>query len=254
MKLAELQRYFARAATSGAGPLEDLEQVFLGGGAISARERIAIYNRAYYYRLLDALASVFVVTRRLLGEQAFERIGLSYLGAHPSQHPAIERVGRHFAGYLREVDRTESAVSDVAELEWARLNALLAADPRKLATLEAIVPSAFPTSRATFVPSLQLLELDPRALAAFDGNELSGAFAGTRSGVAVWRKAFVVEHLALEPDAHRALGLAMNGATMSDVCAVFDSGATDADARRASAVISQWFARGWIESEALPLA
>ncbi|MEI9949260.1 MAG: DNA-binding domain-containing protein [Pseudomonadota bacterium] len=96
MNLAELQHYFARAATSGSGPLPELDRVFLGSERLSAKDRLAIYNRGYFYRLLDALASVFSQTKRLLGDPQFERLALAYLARHPSEHPAVERVGRSF--------------------------------------------------------------------------------------------------------------------------------------------------------------
>src|SRR5450755_1874238 len=91
--LAELQRYFAAVATSTSGPPSDIDDVFQSSARLSASARLAIYNRGYHHRLLDALASVFTRTKRALGDAEFERLGLSYLAQHPSEHPAVERVG-----------------------------------------------------------------------------------------------------------------------------------------------------------------
>ncbi|MET0793090.1 MAG: hypothetical protein ABW061_16340, partial [Polyangiaceae bacterium] len=71
MKLVELERFFAAAATSSTGALADLEQVFSSSAHLSAEARLSIYNRSYFYRQLDALASVFGDTQRVLGELEF---------------------------------------------------------------------------------------------------------------------------------------------------------------------------------------
>jgi hypothetical protein len=222
--LSELERYFAAAATSGTGPVAGLDQVFVSRGALSASERLAIYNRGYYYRLLDALASVFGETQRMLGAEQFERVGLAYLAHYPSEHPAVERVGRHFPGFLRERFPAQSAVVQSANLEWARLCALVAPNPTSIASAHELQPTEFPRSRLRFVPALQCLE-----------------------AVAVWRAAHHVAHRALEPLEFQSLSAAMGGASMSQVCALFDTGQAEADAQRAFAVISGWFARQWVE-------
>ena len=248
MKLAELQRYFARAATTGSGPLAGLEQVFLGTKSLPASARLAIYNRGYFYRLLDALASVFGETKRVLGQAEFERIGLAYLAEHPSEHAALERIGRGFADQLRTVRGVPDAVADLAALEWARLCVLVAPDPHTVATAHGIEPVGFPSSRLRFVAALRWLELDPWALSAFAGADRTLSHPRTRQGVVVWRAGHLVRHEALEALEFQALGSAANGASMSEVCAVFDSGAATEDAQRAFRVVAGWFSRQWVEA------
>lgn len=245
MNLAELQRYFASAATSGSGPLPELDRVFSSTEQLSARDRLAIYNRGYFYRLLDALSSVFSQTKRELGEADFERLGLGYIARHPSEHPAVERCGRSFAEYLRGID-APTVIVDLAKLEWARLCALVAPNPSSVATADAIDPSLFPRARLRFVPSLHWLELDPRALSAFAGVDLATTALSCR--VAVWRNRHVVLHQSLNDAEAEALISAVDGATLSGVCAVFDSGAQAEDVRRAFQVLSGWFSRQWLES------
>lgn len=247
MNLAELQRYFAAAATSGRGPVPGLGDVFRDGAGLAVSERLAIYNRAFFYRQLDALASVFSETQRLLGEAAFERLGLAYLVQHPSEHPAIERVGRHFPAYLAEQPAPlPEPVVDLAALEWARLCALVAPNPAALASLGALDPATFPGSCLKFVPGLSLLELDSRALAAFSRDEPARP-PSERCAVAIWRAGARVTQERLEIAEFRALSAAQQGATMAEVCAVFDSGNHDADAQRAFRVVSAWYARSWLE-------
>ena len=251
MKLAELEQYFASAATSGTGPLPGLDRVFSSSPQLSAADRLAIYNRNYFYRLLAALAAVFSQTKRVLGDADFERLGLAYLARYPSEHPAVERVGRSFCEFLRSVE-AQPTVVDLAALEWARLCALLAPNPRSLLTARRIEPSRFPRARLRFVPSLHWLELDPRALTAFAAERpsLAEPFTdGTPSSlcrVAVWRSQHAVLQQVLDALEWAALTRAADGATLSRVCAVFDSGSEIEDVGRAFQVLSSWFARRWL--------
>jgi hypothetical protein len=253
VKLAELERYFASAATSGSGPLPELDGVFLGSPQLSATDRLGIYNRSYFNRLLAALASVFSQTKRILGDSDFERLGLAYLAQNPSEHPAVERVGRSFSEFLRG-GKAPATIVDLASLEWARLCALLAPNPKSIATVRSVEPSQFPRARLRFVPSLQRLELDPRALAAFaaEGARLTEPLAddspSSPCAVAVWRsQQHAVVHQVVGAQEWTALARATEGATLSRVCAVFDSGSQVEDVGRAFQVLSTWFARCWLE-------
>jgi hypothetical protein len=248
VKLAELQRYFASAATSGSGPLPELDRVFIGNERLSAKERLAIYNRSYFYRLLDALSSVFAQTKRVLGDSDFERLGLAYVARHPSEQPAVERFGRAFSEYLAGAG-APAVVVDLASLEWARLCALVAANPKSVARVHGLDPKRFPGARLRFVPSFQRLELDLRALSAFAGEDLPGSSSSRRCrGVAVWRNQHVVRHQVLDPQEWTALASAANGAHLGQVCAAFDSGSQGDDVRQAFRVLSDWFARQWLET------
>lgn len=253
MKLAELQRYFAKAATSGRGPLPELDLVFLGSERLSASERLAIYNRSYFYRLLDALACVFEQTKRALGERDFERLGLEYVAQHPSQHPAVERIGRAFPAYLR-LAAAPPMVVDLASLEWARLCTLVAPNPLHVAGVRDMDPSRAAWARLRFVPALQWLELDARALHAFrdEGAASPDADAATsaaaRCGVAVWRNGHSIQHRRLELAEWRALLSATSGATLNHVCAAFDTGSAEEDVQRAFQALSRWFAQKWLAS------
>ncbi len=253
MNLAQLQRFFAEAATSGTGPRAGLEAVFVTDAQLSASVRLGIYNRAYYYRLLDALASVFEQVQRNLGLAEFERIGLAYLGQHPSEHPAVERVGRLFPEYLRASNRGD-ALADLAELEWARLCALVAPNPRAVASRASIDPGTFPHARLHLVPSLHWLELAPAALATFASRawaEGEGGRPEERVGVAVWRRQHAVSQQELGALEFQALQLAARGASTSEICAGFDTGNAAEDALRAAQVLAAWFDREWLESLAL---
>jgi len=255
VKLAELERYFAAVATSTSGPPADLEQVFKPSARLSARELMSIYNRGYHFRLLGALEAVFERTRRALGAAEFQRLGLAYVAEHPSEHPAVERVGRHFAEFLRARRACNDALADLAALEWARLCALVAPDPQRVLSASAVDPLTFPSAPLSFVPSLTVLSLQRAALTLFASNgDLSAALVESvpahdipaKCAVAVWRQRHAVKHEVLGELEHEALELARSGAPVSQFCALF-AGGTDAEAaERAFGVVSTWFKREWI--------
>jgi hypothetical protein len=255
--LADLQRYFATVATSTSGPPADIDAIFVSSARLSASERLGIYNRGYHHRLLDALASVFTHTKFALGEADFERIGLVYLASHPSEHPAVERVGRLFPEYLRTLDAVPNELADLATLEWARLHALVAANPSALESAHRIDPERFPYSRLRFVSSLSIHQVGGRALSLFSqkatpSEQLSTPSSSTADravrAVAVWRKRYRVQHAVLEELEAEAWQLAASGASVSHFCELFDSGAPTADAQHAFRVVATWFEREWIEA------
>jgi hypothetical protein len=252
MNLAELERYFAAVATSTSGPPAGLAEVFKNSANLPASALLGIYNRGYHYRLLGALSSVFARTKLALGEPEFERLGLQYLAHHPSEHPAVERVGRVFPEYLAELGGLSPELPDLARLEWARLCALVAADPSDVVLASAIDAATFPSSRLRFVASLGVISIDARALASFRGasgaaTERSSDAAATHVGVAVWRRRYAVQHQALASVEFEALQLARAGASVSHFCAVFESGSEVDDAAAAFRVVATWFAREWID-------
>jgi hypothetical protein len=206
--------------------------------------------------LLGALASVFERTKLALGDAEFERLGLQYVAQRPSEHPAVERVGRHFAAFLAEQSSPSPALVDLARLEWARLRALVAPDPSAIALAHAIDRARFPHSRLRFVQAFSLLELDPGALASFPGILAGDAWADMRGedtkkvGVAVYRKRYAVQHEALAPLEFAALARATQGATVSEFCEVFATSNETEDTARAFHVVFSWFEREWVERDA----
>jgi hypothetical protein len=148
---------------------------------------------------------------------------------------------------------TRALVVDLAALEWARLCALVAANPASVASVNAIEPSSFPRARLRFVPSLHWLELDPHALLVFDGAapaamDVCAADAPRPPcGVAVWRSQHTVRHESLSPPEWNALLSAAAGATLEQICTVFDADSEAEAVGSAFQVLSRWFAREWLE-------
>lgn len=68
----------------------------------SERERLAVYNRQYWFRLFTMLQRAYPLTAQLLGHWAFNGLGSRYLEAHPPRERELAKVALGFSGYLLE--------------------------------------------------------------------------------------------------------------------------------------------------------
>jgi uncharacterized protein len=127
LALRELQTRFANALFEGA--VDSVLSEILAAG-MNAPERIDIYRNNLREGFIKALAIGFPVIERLVGTDYFRSLALEYFGAHPSRSGNLDHIGAAFATFLRT--RFESTqyeyLPDVAELEWAHHQALIAPD------------------------------------------------------------------------------------------------------------------------------
>jgi hypothetical protein len=155
-------------------PLAQLESVVLPSRRLSGEERVAIYGRAYYSRLLECMRSVYPMVARTLGDEAFDGLAFGYLQKYPSVSYTLEHLGARFAQYLDETrpdgeaDAGKSWIDfliELARLEWAigevfdgpgseGCEALAAG---KLAAIE---PQRWPDARLVPAGCLHLLRFD----------------------------------------------------------------------------------------------
>lgn len=239
MVLAELQHLFWRSVRYDPAPPE-LEDAFEPGPALGARERMAIYRRMYWVRQVDALQESFPRLAAALGEEVFVKTACAYLAAHPSEHPALERLGRHLPEMLRKRGDVERVHAELADIEWRAVLALLAPDPPRVATSSDVREATFAHARLRFAPSLQACRVSAAALALFEGTP--AARADARVTVAMARPRFAVEHRALAEDEAGALEAALAGATLAATCEVLAEGGVP----RAHGVLRGWLDNGWI--------
>ncbi len=93
------------------------------GRTTTSRERLAVYNRQYWFRLFGVLHDAFPTVCRLVGYWAFNAHAARYLEAHPPRGWDIDGVPDAFAAFLaRDLDRP-SAPEREAIIEAAQLDA-----------------------------------------------------------------------------------------------------------------------------------
>jgi hypothetical protein len=101
---------------------------------IDAAERLGIYRNNLREGFINALALGFPVIARLVGGDYFRQLALEFLRAHPSRSGNLHHIGEPLSPFLREkFEATQYAyLSDIATLEWAYQQALIAEDAEPL--------------------------------------------------------------------------------------------------------------------------
>jgi Putative DNA-binding domain len=141
MNLANLQRAVARAVMQPLTRSERMRRSAPGGGRMNAYaagfikpndrltsfERLEIYNRQYWFRLLSSMAEDFPGLRAVLGGSWFESMCKAYLSERPSRSFTLRNLGSHLEPWLRENPdwmRSNWALAlDMVRLEWADIEA-----------------------------------------------------------------------------------------------------------------------------------
>ena len=128
MLLPELQRRF------GTSLLGREAGIPVRSNGLSAVRRLQVYRNNMRINLTEALSAVYPVTRRLVGEEFFAAAGWSCIQAYPSHSGNIQDYGGAFPRFLASYGPASSLpyLSDVAALEWRRLETALAPPHRPL--------------------------------------------------------------------------------------------------------------------------
>jgi hypothetical protein len=143
--------------------MADVAESFIAPNSrLNAFERLEIYNRQYWYRVLSGLAEDFVALRRVLGSRKFTALSVAYLTEHPSRSFTMRNLGSHLPAWLRAhpefAGRRHSLAIDIAKIEWAFVVAFDSAEstPLTLAQIAALDGS----SRLALQPHIELMELN----------------------------------------------------------------------------------------------
>ena len=141
MKLLALQRTMSRAVMQPLTTSEHMQEKAPGGGKMRAYasrfikpndrltsfERLEIYNRQYWFRLLSALAEDFPGLRSVLGEKQFDAMCKAYIVECPSTSFTLRNLGSKMESWLRAhpkwAGKKQSLALDIARLEWADIEA-----------------------------------------------------------------------------------------------------------------------------------
>jgi hypothetical protein len=222
--LAELQRDFARAVR---GDALDVAQLGIDPAGLAAERRIAVYRNHHRISLAAALAANFPTVVKVIGEEAFQTLAVSYVAIDPPREARLAAYGASFPAFLEGDPRAQSLIyiGDVARLDWA-LNVAERADDLPTFTAEHLAKrdaEGLETLRLKPHPSLTLLSspyplLRIREVAAGVAEGVSLDAGGV--ALMIWRNAGAVTTVALDRVAlgfvtalagERALGEAARG-------------------------------------------
>lgn len=94
---------------------------------LSSAERLEIYSRSYWFRVLDSLYEDFPGLRAVLGQRAFHRLSRGYLADCPSRSFTLRNLGLRLEVWLRRNHQYAcghyALALDMVRLEWAHIEA-----------------------------------------------------------------------------------------------------------------------------------
>jgi len=158
--LRELQIGFAASLNNREAAARFATGVRAAG--LAPERRLQVYRNNHFASLTEALAAVYPIVRRLVGEAFFNQAARAYIATHPSPAGDVHRYGGHFAAYLGRCPGLEALgyLPDVARLEWAYHRVFHAEQHPVLDAggLRAVRPEDYPRLRLVLQPSARLLE------------------------------------------------------------------------------------------------
>ncbi len=88
---------------------------------INGASRLQIYQNNIFISLRNALAAVYPVINRLVGDEFFKLLAYEYIKLFPSRSGNLHEFGKHLAQFVITFEPAEDLVylADVARLEWA---------------------------------------------------------------------------------------------------------------------------------------
>lgn len=175
MNLLELQRRmsedvrrpltpdFEMQATTEQGlPMGEIASSYVRPNALlTSFERLEIYNRQYWFRVIGAVSEDFPALNAVLGVKRFDALVLAYLRENPSTSFTLRDIGAKLPSWLAlhpHYAGTRHALAvDVARLEWAYVEAFDSASLRPFSPEDFAGLGAGSTLRLQ--PHLRLLDL-----------------------------------------------------------------------------------------------
>jgi hypothetical protein len=244
---------------------------------LSSFERLEIYNRQYWFRVLDCLHDDYPGLRAILGAKKFTQLATSYLAKYPSNSFTLRNLGERLEEFIREEpDWTaphEPLAVDMVQFEWAQTVAFDGPSKRPI-TADDVLGKASDQLTLGLQPYLSLLSLnyavddflvavkrrEEDALRGEASNAIHSAprASGRRKLVrrprkrqiflAVHRYENQVYSKRLEPEEYRILAALARGETVAAACetAIAQTAKTDYDW---TDTVKNWFdtwaALGW---------
>jgi hypothetical protein len=242
--------------------------------ALKPVERVEIYNRMYWFRLLDSFAQDYPGLRALLGERKFWQLAECYLAAYPSRSYTLRNLGSRLVRFLAAnpglVAPAADAAREMARFEWAQIVAF-DGPARPCLTRRALATGEPGALRLGIQPYVTILSgrypVDEYVMALKrDGALRSGASnavgsrsegevqaielrKGQRVHLAVHRMDNQLYYKRLEPRAARLLRALRSGKTVAEACAkAFANSGDDAavQTEKVRSWFSLWMRLGWL--------
>jgi hypothetical protein len=175
MNLAELQSRVASAlmcpltgsdsmaprTVGGKKMCTEVSELIKPNDRLTSLERLEIYSRSYWSRILDGLYDDFPGLAAVLGQRAFHRLARAYLTECPSQSYTMRNLGSRLPAWLEAHPNFSGPVLDLAvdmaRLEWAHIEAFDSTESKPLGPEDLLERG--PDVKLALQPHLTLLAL-----------------------------------------------------------------------------------------------
>lgn len=175
MDLAEFQRVVLGIIQQPLTPSEGLrkrtldgrpvkkiaDQVVKPNDRLTSFERLEIYNRSYWFRVLSSFMEDFPGLRAIIGSRAFEKLATAYLYELPSESFTLRNLGSRLESWLRKnpkyTPKMPRLALDMVRLEWADIDVFDQGELPKLTPDDLGRLGEDPVFH--FQPSIRLLDL-----------------------------------------------------------------------------------------------
>jgi hypothetical protein len=175
MTLLELERRMAEAVMLPLARDEKMQRKARNGGSMKTEaaafikpnsrltsfERLEIYNRQYWFRIISAFAEDFPGLAAVISQAAFDRLTRAYLAECPSQSFTLRNLGSQLEAWIERhpdyAGRKFALALDVVRLEWAYIEAFDNAEERALTLAD--MAQLDGESQLSLQPHLRLLHL-----------------------------------------------------------------------------------------------
>jgi len=267
--LEELQRRVARAVMSplNASIHTEAKQLVKPNDRLSANERLNIYHRQYWYRILDSFNEDFPGLGAILGERAFERLSRAYLNNCPSESFTLRNLGSRLEEWLTAhpdfAGKHFALAIDMIRLEWAHIEAFDSAERKALGPEDLL--ELGPDLLLALQPHIRLLELQypvdemrirvsesseeharaSNAVPAPSRRHIVRRYARLKARqifLAVHRVEFTVYYRRLEPDEFRLLEAIAEGRPLGEALAP----QANLDPDNVQTWFANWAQMGWL--------
>jgi Putative DNA-binding domain len=245
---------------------------------LSSFERLEIYNRQYWFRVLDCLWDDYPGLLAIVGRRKFMKLITAYLARYPSDSYTLRDLGNRLEQFLREEPQwaapREALALDMARFEWAQIVAF-DGPSKPPVTPDTILDTPAEKLRLGLQPYLSLLELDYAvddfliSLKKRDSDALRGEASNAvesaptamarrkpirppkraRVSLVVHRHNNMLYYKRIDPEAFAILSALTQGATLENACAdaIAASNRPNIDwAARIKEWFDDWAVLGWL--------
>jgi hypothetical protein len=227
-------------------------QVILPSRALTAAERVEIYQRMYPLRMEEALGVDYPALQHFLGGDGFRRLVRDYVAAFPSRSYTLNRLGDHLPEFIPTAPglRHRGFCHDLARLELAMTEVFDEVETPALSAeaVAAVPPEKWPEARLRPIAAFRLLALryPVNAYVASVGGKAHRPPRPRRrdAWLAVFRRDYGVRRLELTRPGYDLLSELAAGRTIGDAVTAAARG-RGAAARNTE--LHRWF-RQWMAS------